>query len=131
MRSLQVTLSIAYALILIISASNQALAGNETFLSDTAIAALTEADRKLQLDAVLSVLESTDAKAAKEWQNPQTGSSGRSESVGNFKSDEGLHCRKLRLFTQSRGIDSQFAFPVCKNASGEWFIASGMRLTRA
>ena len=106
-----------------------AFSANAGFLNDTAITALTDADRKIQLDTALVVLESADPKSTKEWQNPTTGSSGRIETLGNFKSEDGLHCRKMKLFTRAKGIESQFAFPVCKKVTGEWFIASGKQLT--
>jgi len=112
-------------------ATTSVFAANAGFLKDTALAYLTDEDRRLQTDTAISVLENVDAAAAKDWKNPKTGSSGRSESLGNFRSQDGLHCRKLRLSTTARGIDSQFSFPVCKSAAGEWFIASGKQLTPA
>ena len=111
--------------------STPLLAANAGFLKDTALAYLTDEDRRLQTDTAISVLDNADATAAKDWKNPKTGSSGRSESLGNFRSQDGLRCRKLRLSTTARGIDSQFSFPVCKSAAGEWFIASGKQLTPA
>jgi surface antigen len=105
-----------------------AFSANAGFLNDTAITALTDADRKIQLDTALAALESTDPTSTKEWRNPTSGSSGRIETLGNFKSEDGLHCRKMKLFTRAKGIESQFAFPVCKNTNGEWFIASGKKL---
>lgn len=99
------------------------------FLRDTALPALTDADRKLQGDAILGVLEDANPRTVKEWSNPKSRASGRVQTLGNFQSDAGLHCRKLQMSTLAKGIDSQFSFPVCKSASGEWFIASGMKLT--
>jgi hypothetical protein len=109
----------------------QAVAAGATFLKDTAIAALTSEDLKLQSDAALSVLEDKNPRAAKEWANPQSNASGRIQSLGNFKSEDGMHCRKLQLAASARGIDSQFSFPVCKVEGGEWMIASGMKLSPA
>jgi hypothetical protein len=123
------SLRIACALLTILPAA--LFAANAGFLKDTALAYLTDEDRRMQTDTALSVLDDVAAKAAKDWRNPKTGSSGRSESLGNFRSEDGLHCRKLRLLTSARGIDSQFSFPVCKSAAGEWFIASGKHLTAA
>lgn len=105
-------------------------AAGAAFLKDTAMADLTDADLKLQNETAISVLEDPASDASKEWNNPNSGSSGRSESLGNFKSDDGLHCRKLRLWTQAKGIESRFAFPVCKGEDGTWFIASGKKLSK-
>jgi surface antigen len=127
----QVGLSIPVACALLTMSSLAAFGANTGFLNDTAIAALTEDDRKIQVETAVNVLESSAEKSAKDWTNPATGSSGRVESSGNFKSEDGLHCRKMKLFTRAKGIESQFAFPVCKKPSGEWFIASGKKLTNA
>jgi len=122
--------SIACALLAILP-TTVLFAANAGFLKDTALAYLTDEDRRMQTQTAISVLDDADATAAKDWKNPKTGSSGRSESLGNFRSNDGLHCRKLRLLTTAKGIDSQFSFPVCKNAQGDWFIASGKQLTPA
>lgn len=114
-----------------IGAITIAHAANKRFLSDTALVYLGESDRRLQGEAALQALEDADPKASREWKNPESGYSGRAQSFGNYKSEDGLHCRKLKLRTQARGIDSQFAFPACKGQDGSWFIASGKKLTRA
>lgn len=105
-------------------------AGNLSFLNDTAVASLTDADRKLQLDAARAVLESPDATSSAEWSNPDSGSSGRVQSLGNLESEDGLHCREVRLYCKAKGVASQFAFPVCKDPKGDWFIASGKKLKK-
>jgi hypothetical protein len=110
---------------------NDVFAAGAMFLQDTAHAALTEEDKKLQHDNAISVLNGEDANGSKEWSNPKTRSSGRSQSLGNLKSEDGLHCRRLRLYTNAKGVESQLTFPVCKNVGGDWFIASGMKLTKA
>src|SRR5687768_17613154 len=107
--------------VLTILTTTPLLAANAGFLKDTALAYLTDEDRRMQTQTAIAVLDDVAAKAAKDWKNPKTGASGRSESLGNFRSNDGLHCRKLRLLTTAKGIDSQFSFPVCKNAGGEWF----------
>lgn len=120
------------AFLMVFSASTLLSAGlpaaDLAFLRDTAITALTDADRKLQNEAILSALEDPQPQTAKEWNNPKTRASGRAQTLGNFKTEEGLHCRKLQVLTQAKGIDNQFSFPVCKSERGEWFIASGKKL---
>jgi hypothetical protein len=106
-----------------------ALAQGENFLNDPAMRDLSPADRELQRDAALSVLENPEAQAAREWQNPGSGDSGRAQATGHFTSDDGLRCRKLHLSSQAQGRSSQLEFPVCKDAGGLWFIASGKKLT--
>ncbi len=115
----------------VLGSQSISMASNLNFLDDTAIAFLTEADMKLQREAAVRVLESDDPKFVQEWKNFSSGYSGRIQGLGAFHSADGLTCRKLRIWTQARGVESQFVFPFCKGASGEWFIASGKRLFKA
>jgi hypothetical protein len=131
MRQTRLALTITCAL-LVSHAAPPARAANAGFLQDTAaLAFFTDADIKIHVQTALQVLESVQAKESRTWKNSASGFSGRAESLGNFRSEDGLHCRKIRLFTQARGIESQFALPVCKNPCGEWFIASAKRLSKA
>lgn len=98
-------------------------------LGNSPLLKMSDADKKLQYDAVLDVLESSDARAVREWENSSTGFTGRVEAQGDMTSSEGLRCRRLQLRTQVRGLQSQFAFPFCKDARGQWFIASGMKFS--
>lgn len=101
------------------------------FLEDSALSFLKQADRELQRAAALNVLESADPHSAQEWKNSASGYSGRVQGLGAFNSSDGLMCRKLRIRTRAEGVESEFVFPFCKDASGEWFIASGKSLSRA
>lgn|SRR5690606_7211417 len=106
-------------------------AGNLTFLRNTSFALLDDTDRALQLDAAKRVLESDDARSSQEWTNPSSGSSGRVQSLGIFKSEDGLHCRKVRVSSTSQGVESRLTIPVCRTSDGDWLIASGKQLERA
>ncbi len=90
---------------------------------------MSEADKNLQYEAVMAVLEGSDARATREWSNPSTGFSGRVEGRGDMTSSEGLSCRRLQLRAQGQGAQSQFTFPFCKDTKGEWFIASGKKFS--
>ena len=98
-------------------------------LGNSPLLHMSDADKKLQYDAVLDVLESSDVRAVREWENSSTGFTGRVEAQGDMTSSEGLRCRRLQLRTQVRGLQSQFAFPFCKDAQGQWFIASGIKFS--
>lgn len=97
------------------------------FLDNSPILALNEVDKQLQRDALLFVLESPDARATREWKNPLTGCSGRIDGQGDLVSADRLPCRKVQLRTHAKGMQSSFAFPLCKDPQGNWFIASGMK----
>lgn len=104
------------------------LAAGLGFLKDTPILYLTEADRTLQTEAALYVLQHPTPDAVREWHNPDTGFNGRVAGLGDWIAPEGQRCRKIRLVTHARGAESMFVLPLCKDAAGEWFIGSGLEL---
>jgi surface antigen len=106
-------------------------ANNLGFLKNTASALLTDEDRELQRAAIMAVLEDANAKSAKDWKNPQTGHSGSIQSLGNYRSDDGLPCRKLKISNHADGLQNEATYPVCKTAEGEWIAASGKKLAKA
>lgn len=101
------------------------------FLNNNPLLMMSDADKKLQYQAVLDVLEGADPRGVREWQNAATGFSGRIEAQGDMTSVEGLRCRRLQLRTELKGMQSVFAFPFCKDPQGKWFIASGMTFDEA
>jgi surface antigen len=106
-------------------------ANNLGFLKNTASALLTDEDRELQRAAIMVVLEDPNAKSAKDWKNPHSGHSGSIQSLGNYRSDDALPCRKLKISNQADGLKNEATYPVCKTTSGEWIAASGKKLTKA
>jgi surface antigen len=106
-----------------------AYSNNLDFLNSTTAAHLTDEDRRLQLQAASAVLEAEAPKGKQQWSNPQTGSSGSIESLGNYRAEDGLHCRKITISTHAAGRDNRSTFPVCKGADGSWFFASGKKMT--
>lgn len=100
-----------------------------TFLQDTPAVALTDEDRKLQLDAGIAVLSDRDPRLIKAWSNPATGHSGSFQGLGNLRSEDGLHCRKIKILTEAAGRKNQMVVPVCLTEQGDWMFASGKKLT--
>jgi surface antigen len=94
-------------------------------LGNSPLLKMSEADKKLQYQAVMDVLESSDVHAVREWENKNTGFKGRIDAQGDMRSADGLRCRRLQLRTELNGSQSLFTFPFCKDAQGQWFIASG------
>lgn len=98
-------------------------------LGNSPLLRMSDADKKLQYQAVVDVLESSDVHAVREWENKKTGFKGRVDAQGDMTSSDGLHCRRLQLRTELNGSQSLFAFPFCKDAQGQWFIASGKKFS--
>jgi hypothetical protein len=96
-------------------------------LGNSPLLKMSEADKKLQYQAVIDVLESSDVRAVREWENKKTGFKGRIDAQGDMTSHDGLRCRRLQIRTEFSGTQSLFTFPFCKDAQGQWFIASGKK----
>lgn len=104
---------------------------NLTFLQDVPGVTFTDEDRKLQSDAAIAVLSDPNPRRSKEWKNPATGHSGSFQGLGNLRSEDGLHCRKIKIFSEAAARKNQMTFPVCQTAEGDWMFASGKKLTPA
>lgn len=101
------------------------------FLKNSPIYYFTAADRKLMNDAAQAVLNDADASAQREWKNPRTGYSGRVQGMGKFRSPDGMDCRKVKLWNQAKGIESESVYPACRDKDGQWRLASGVELKPA
>lgn len=101
---------------------------NLTFLQDAPGVTFTDEDRRLQSEAAYAVLTDPNPRLFKEWKNPQTGHSGSFHGLGNLRSEEGLHCRKIKILSQADNRKNQMTLPVCQTTDGAWMFASGMKL---
>ncbi|HKE94275.1 MAG TPA: RT0821/Lpp0805 family surface protein [Povalibacter sp.] len=109
----------------------QSHAANLTFLRNSPVFWFNDTDRRMMNDAAMQVLNDADPRAVREWNNPRTRAAGRVESLGRFRSADGMDCRRLRLWNQARGIEGEMTFPVCRVQGGDWRLASGVELTPA
>lgn len=100
------------------------------FLKNTPLYYFTEQDLQLMSDAANVVLNDPDSTTVREWSNPKNKYSGKVEGLGSFKSTDGLQCRKLRIWTQARGVENIATYPVCKNVQGQWQLSSGRELVQ-
>ena len=98
-------------------------------LGNSPLLKMSDADKKQQYQAVMDVLESSDARAVREWENKETGFKGRVAAQADMTSADGLRCRRLQLRTEVGSSQSLFTFPFCKDAQGQWFIASGKKFS--
>lgn len=101
------------------------------FLKETPLYYFGTADRALMQEAVQKVLADPAPNAVQEWRNPKNGYSGKAQGAGAFRSEDGLECRKLRLWLQAKGIETDSIYPVCRDKEGAWRLASGKSLTPA
>ncbi len=115
---------------LLMAAAAPAGAAGLGFLKETPLYYFGDADRKLMNTAVLAVLNDDNGEAAQEWSNPRNGYSGKVQGTGKFKSADGLDCRKLKIWMQAKGVESESLYPVCRDKGGDWRLAAGKELTR-
>ncbi len=118
------------ALLMTVSMPLPTVAAGLGFLKNSPVYYFDDADRKLMNEAVVEVLNEASGESSREWKNPRTGSSGKVQGMGRFRSADGLDCRKLKLFNQARGIEGEATYPVCRADGGEWRLASGKELTK-
>lgn len=101
------------------------------FLKNSPISYFSDADLKMMNGAVLEVLNAADATTVREWANPRSGYSGKVQGMGKFRTADGLECRKLKVWNQAKGIESESVYPVCRAAGSDWRLASGKELLPA
>lgn len=118
--------------IAVIAAVLPTLAGaaNLSFLKNTPYYYFTEQDLQLMFDTANQVLNDPNPTVVREWSNPKNKYSGKVEGLGSVKSTDGLQCRKLRIWTQAKGLENLATYPVCKTAQGEWQLSSGRELVK-
>ncbi|HEY4369645.1 MAG TPA: hypothetical protein VGN07_20595 [Steroidobacteraceae bacterium] len=108
------------------------------FLGNTPLSYFTAQDKQLISDTVNLVLADSNPATAREWltsTDSYSGKypgkySGKVEGLGAFKSTDGLQCRKIRISTQAKGIESAAVHPACRTASDDWQLASGRTLEK-
>ena len=100
-----------------------AFANNLSFLKQTPMAAFTEQDHALMMQNVESVLADAHTPAKREWNNPQTGHSGTTETLLAFSGPKGESCKRLRVINKAGSRDSKATYTLCKGDAG-WQLAS-------
>jgi surface antigen len=99
-----------------------AWASNLSFLEDSPMTYFDKEDMRLQREAALKVLEDKSSRAQQTWKNPATGHSGKVHGLGAFTSQDGLACRRVRIFNRAEGVESQATYTVCKYAEQGWMF---------
>ena len=122
--------SLFCCLLLMIGVPGATDAAGLDFMKNAPIYFFTSEDRALMRSATLEVLNDEDGHTVREWKNPRNGYSGKVQGMGVFRSDDGLVCRKVKIWTQAKGIENEATYPACRRSDGTWSIASGKHLTR-
>jgi len=111
------TLPAILALLLALGAS-AAGAVNTLFLQDSALAALTDADMGLLMEAIDRGLAAPEGEMVS-WENAKTGAKGTVEPGADYEHD-GRSCRHLKLALSSKGHHGGGQWNYCRRPGGSW-----------
>jgi surface antigen len=108
-------------------AGGAALAGNLSFLNDTAASKFNDDDVRLLQATAMSLLKDGTAGQSQTWANPNSTAKGTITVVKVFQSTEGFACKSLRIENSAAGWHGRSTYPVCQIPPGDWKIYSGAK----
>jgi surface antigen len=118
----------AIGLLLSLLCSNgAALAGNLSFLNNSAASKFNDDDVKIMQATAVNLLKDGTAGQSQDWANPNSTAKGTITVVKVFQSTEGFACKTLRLENSAGGWHGRSTHPVCQVSPGEWKIYSGAK----
>jgi surface antigen len=99
------------------------LGQNLSFLKNSPIGALNDADVSLLREAISTAVQGADAGTSRTWENSETGNSGKVTMLSMFSTQDGRECRRLRVETHTRKAgDGTSTVSLCRNANDEWKV---------
>jgi surface antigen len=104
-----------------------ALAGNLSFLSNSAASKFNDDDVRIMQTTAFNLLKDGTAGQSQDWANPNSTAKGTITVVKVFQSTEGFTCKSLRLESSAGGWHGRSVYPVCQVAPGEWKIYTGAK----
>jgi surface antigen len=114
-------------LLALLISSGTVLAGNLSFLNNSAASKFNEEDVKIMQATAVKLLKDGTAGQSQDWANPNSTAKGTITVVKIFQSTEGFACKSLRLESSAGGWHGRSTYPVCQVPPGEWKIYSGAK----
>ena len=102
----------------VISAS----AGNLSFLNQSPLNYFNADDMEMMRQNARQVLDDPAANAKQTWSNAKTGASGLAQVRGEFKTSDGVPCKRLRIINKAKGLQGDATYTICKSPDGDWAI---------
>jgi len=96
-------------------------AQNMLFLRESPIAWLDDDDEVILKDTLDQVILAPDG-TSKEWENPETGSTGRLQVLDTHE-DFGTTCRHIRMLNEAAGRRGGGIYRLCLSEDGNWRFA--------
>ncbi len=118
------TKSIAALILLNVVAAAQAQ--NIGFLTRGPVAYLSAEEQDMVREAFARALNDTADNETVEWENPESGHSGRIEVLDTHE-DYGTTCRTVRTWTTAGGREGGGIYRLCKADDGSWRFAPARR----
>ncbi|MBV8143850.1 MAG: hypothetical protein JO184_02495 [Gammaproteobacteria bacterium] len=102
----------------VISAS----AGNLSFLNQSPLNYFNADDMEMMRQNARKVLDDPAANARQTWSNAKTGASGLAQVRSEFKTSDGVPCKRLRIINKAKGLQGDATYTICKSPDGDWAI---------
>jgi hypothetical protein len=115
------------ALLALLCLHGTALAGNLSFLNNSAASKFNDDDVKILQTTAVNLLKDGSAGQSQERANPNSTAKGTITVVKVFQSTEGFACKTLRLESSAGGWHGRSTYPVCQVSPWEWKIYSGAK----
>lgn len=109
------------ALLLLVLPAMPVMAGNVTFLKNSAIAKMTEQDLQMLRGAARNALDYTPDGQSRRWANSASGASGVVTPLST-SAEAGDLCRQLEIFNDAQGFSGRSVFTFCRQPDGTWKV---------
>lgn len=114
------------AAVILLSIIAVAQAQNIGFLRRGPVAYLSPEEQDMVREAFARALNDTADNETVEWENPESGHSGRIEVLDTHE-DYGTTCRTVRTWTTAGGREGGGIYRLCKADDGSWRFAPARR----
>lgn len=115
------------ALLVGAATSAAAYASNLSFLKNSPLSYFQPEDVDLMMQNARKVLDSSDPAAKHSWSNPKTGASGSAQAKGEFTTSDGTPCKRLQIMNQTKNVQNEATYTVCKYPDRGWVINTDAR----
>jgi surface antigen len=104
-----------------------ALAGNLSFLDNSAASKFNDDDVRIMQTTAFNLLKDGTVGQSQDWANPNSTAKGTITVVKIFQSTEGFACKTIRLESSAGGWHGRSTYPVCQIPPGDWKIYTGAK----
>ena len=100
--------------------SGHLIAGNYSFMRDSAMSYFTNTDTNMMYSNILKTLNNNPDGKKSSWKNPSTNAWGYAVA-SKAPQNNGTRCRNVKIFNEAKGRSGMSNYVFCK-IKGEWKI---------